>query len=122
MGIGCGEYAVEEQLDQLEGSCSGAGVTRVTDAVTTNGDACVVGIHLLWAHFADNACVGDIGTFVLWDVIVVYGAEGVSSVNLFFRWLGWIMANALAEAAQFIGVGCIPGLFVGGVCSELPVF
>ena len=28
----------------------------------------------------------------------------------------------MAEAAKFVGVGCVPGMFVGWVCSQLTVF
>ena len=84
VGIGCGEDAVEEQFDQLKGSCFGAGVTWVTDAVTTNHDACAIRIRLLWVHFTDNMGVGDVGASLLWDFVVVDGAEGVSTIDPFF--------------------------------------
>ena len=48
--------------------------------------------------------------------------ESVGAFNALFVWMRGVGTNALAEAAQFICVGCIPCGFVFGVTAQLLVF
>ena len=73
-------------------------VTRVTDAITTNGDACAVLFGFLWADFTNNACVCDVTLAVGGYGMEVDGAKGVSALDVLFGGVGGVGANALAEA------------------------
>ena len=118
-GIWCGDGAVEEEFDRFDGSRFGARVARVADAIATDGDACAVGISFLWAYFTHDSCVRDVVPAVQRDVMVADRFEGIGAVDSFFGGIGRVGSNALAEAAEFVCVGFIPGFFVGRVSSQL---
>ena len=72
--------------------------------VAADGDLCVVGVFLLWVDLADDQGVGDLFTYVVKDVMVVYNKEGIHPLDVFscaFR----VIYYSLAEAAHLIGVG-----------------
>ena len=73
------------------------------------------------AVFADNARVCDIRAASWWDVVVAYGAEGVSARNTFFGWVRRVPPDALAETSQFICIRAVPDVLVVGVSPELVV-
>ena len=55
------------------------------------------------------------------DVMEFDGAEGVHSINALLEGCCRILANALAEASEFICIGCVPNVFEFGVLAELSV-
>ena len=58
-GSGAREDAVEDELGKFKGCCRGADVARKGDVISSNGDACAVGIVLLWAELANHFGVSD---------------------------------------------------------------
>jgi hypothetical protein len=69
--------------------------TSLGYVVSTNGDACAVGIiSLLWLDLANNLGVGDFSAAVGWNLVVGNGEESVGAFDvLAFVRTG---ANALA--------------------------
>ena len=55
---------------------------------------------------------------LLWDVLISDDPEGVGTFDT-LTGLGGVGANALAEAAEFIGVGSVPDVFVRGMLAKL---
>ena len=60
LALGLGEDAVDEDLDKFKGAGGSADITGVTDAIATNGDACVEGVILLWLVFTYHLGVHDL--------------------------------------------------------------
>ena len=120
LGIFLGEDTVDHDFDQFERGCFGANVSCVADAVASDGDLCAIGVSFFWADFADDLGVGDFFASFVGNVVVVNDVEGFGALNAFGAI--WIGADALTEAAEFIGVGFAPDLFVFGVLEELAVF
>ena len=54
MHVGGGEDIVELEFNQFERAGSGASISRVTDAVTANGNTRSVGVFFLWMHLTNN--------------------------------------------------------------------
>jgi hypothetical protein len=48
------EYTVKENLDQLEQSCVGSNISRVTDLAATDGDPCTIWVILVRTNFTNN--------------------------------------------------------------------
>lgn len=82
----------------------GASVAGVCNAVTPNGDACAVGIAFMWVYFTDNTGISDIVAAEWGNLMEVYGLEGVGACNAWGARVHGALANALAEASQFIGL------------------
>ena len=59
LGAGAREDAVENKLGKFKVCCRGANVAGKGDAISSNGDAHVVGIALLWADLANHFGVSD---------------------------------------------------------------
>ena len=59
LGAGAREDAVENELGEFKGCCRGADVAGKGDAISSNGDARLVGIALLWADLANHFGVSD---------------------------------------------------------------
>lgn len=118
-GLGRGQSAVKEELNCFKGACSGSRVPGVCDAVTANGDAGAKGVRFLRAYFTDHPCVGDVFTAQGGNVVEVDGLEGVSAGHSWGTRDGRVVANTLAEAAQFVGVGGFPCLLMCGVLAQL---
>ena len=59
LGAGARENAVEIELGKFKGCCRGADVSGKGDAISSDGDACAVGIALLWADLANHFGVSD---------------------------------------------------------------
>jgi hypothetical protein len=89
--------------------------------VATYGDASAIWIRFFGADYADHFGVSDFFAAVEGNVIIVDEVEGVSAVDA-FGGTTCCEANALTEAAQFIGVGFAPHLSEHGVLAELAVF
>ena len=66
------------------------------DTIPTHGDSCVVGVSLLRAEFADNACVSDVLLALVWDVMVAYGLECVGPGYLWKVRMSQVFSNSLA--------------------------
>ena len=73
----------------------------------------------MWAYFTHDSGVRDVISAVQRDVVVADRFEGIGAVNSFFGGMGRVGSNALAEAAEFVCVGFVPGFFVGRVSSQL---
>ena len=89
--------------------------------VAVYGDASAIRIQFFGADFADHFGVSDFLAAVEGNVVVVNDAEGVSAGDSFGGAI-CCRANALTEAAQFVGVGFAPHLSKCGVFAELVVF
>ncbi len=76
------EYTVEEELEQFQGCCVGTHITRVADAVATNGDLCAVRVILFWSDFTNNHGVAYFLPLVQQDVVVVDAKECVGTGNM----------------------------------------
>ncbi len=100
----CGEDAVELQFDKFERSSFGASVTRIADPVASNCDAGAVWVRLLWAYFTDDAGICYVVALHGRDVCVLNWLERVGSCNPFLHRVHSIVANAMTEATEFIGV------------------
>ena len=59
LGAGAREDAVENEIGKFKGCCRGADVAGKGDAISSNGDACLVGIALIWADLANHFGVSD---------------------------------------------------------------
>ncbi len=53
------EYTVEEVLEKFQGRCVSTHITRVADAVATNGDSRAVRVVLVWT---------DLHTTMVWHI------------------------------------------------------
>ena len=78
-------------------------------------------IALIWEDLANHFGVSDFGSAVGWDVFESDDEEGVGSIAALACDVGG-GADALSEAAEFVGVGVVPYLVEIRVLSELPVF
>ena len=103
LGAGAREDAVEKKLSNFKGCCRGSGVARKGDVISSDGDACAVGIALLWADLANHFGVSDLCSAVGWDIFEADEEDGVGSLDLLACAVGG-GANTLAEAAEFVGV------------------
>ena len=90
--------------------------------VTSNGDACVVLFHFVGADFAYDTGVGDLTSAVLGDGMVVNGPEGIRALDALLGGVTGVRANTLAEASQFVGIGCVPHCLVGWMPAHLAMF
>jgi hypothetical protein len=82
-------------------------------------DVCAVGVCFLWSVFADDMGIHDVHSAVHWDVVVVVDRlECDHALDPFFGGVGRADTNALAQVAEFIGVGLIPDFFVRQ-CSNM---
>ena len=120
-GAWSGWDAVDHEFDEFEGGCLGANIAGVANAVSTDGDAGAIGVGFFGTDLADHFGVSDFLAAVQQYVFVVYDIEGVCSLDAFGGAIGG-GANALAEAAQFVGVGLAPYLSKRRVFAELVVF
>ena len=66
--------------------------------------------------------VGDVPPAVLRDSMVVNGLEGIRACDALLGRVSGVQANTLAEASQFVGIGCVPHCFVGRVPMQLAMF
>ena len=98
------QHAVDHQLDELEQTFWDHHVTRIEYVAVGDCDLCSVGIILFRLHFADNAGVADVATFVGWDVFVFDDRDGVCLLHLLFLCPLVSFANTLAQVSKFICV------------------
>ncbi len=75
------EDTVEEELEQFQGCCVGTHITRVTDAVATNGDLCAVRVILVWSDFTYYHGMAYFLPLVQQDVLVVNGTGNTFGVG-----------------------------------------
>ena len=120
LGVFSREDAIQEKLDKIQGSSFGTNVTRVAYAIAANGDAGTIGVGLFRSYETDHFGVGDLFATLLWDVLISNDIEGISAFDN-LAGLGGVGADTLAEAAEFIGVGAVPDVFVGRILAELAV-
>ena len=66
--------------------------------------------------------VGDITPAVLGDSMVVNGPESIGACDALLGRVSEVHANTLAEASQFVGIGCVPYSFVGRAPAQLAMF
>ena len=103
------EDAVENELGKFKGCCRDADVARKDDVISSNGDACAVGIAVLWADLANHFGVSDFCSAFGWDIFEADEEEGAGSLELLGCAVGG-GADTLAEAAEFIGMRVFPDL------------
>ena len=99
-GASAREDAVDHELDKFERGSSGANVSRIADAIASNGNTSVIRIGFFRADFANHLGVCYFFVAVSWDGIVVDDEEGVGAVDEFSRGIR-VGADTLAEAAKF---------------------
>ena len=85
------------------------------------GDARAVGIALLWADLANYFGVNDFLSAVGGDIFEADEEEGVGSLDKLSSAVGG-GADALAEPAEFVGVGLVLDCVEVWVLTELAVF
>ena len=107
--------------NEFKGASVGADIAWIADAVTTNGDACSVGLGFLGTNKTHHLGVDDFFASVRRDVIKIDDVESVSSIDTFASAVG-TNTNTLTEATQFIGVGFIPDGREPRMIAELPIF
>ena len=121
LGAGAREEAVENELGKFKGCCRGANVSGKGDAISAYGDARAVGIALLWADLANHFGVSDLLSAVVGDIFKADEEEGVVSLASLASAVGG-GADALAEPAEFVGVGLVLDCVEVWVLTELAVF
>ena len=52
----------------------------------------------------------------------VNGPEGIRALDVLLGRVSGVQANTLAEASQFVGVGCVPHCLVGRMLVQLAMF
>jgi len=72
--------------------------------------------------FTNHSCVGDITVAVNRDVVIVDGPKSICSLHSWFGRFRFATSNALAQSSKFVGIGLVPGFFVGWVGLELSMF
>ena len=112
------EYDIQDKLDKIQGSSFGTNITRVVDAVDADGDAGAIGVGLFRACNTDHFGVGDLFATLLCYVLILYDLEGIGAFDTLAS-LGGVVAGTLAEVSEFIRVGAVPDVFVGGMLAEL---
>jgi hypothetical protein len=116
-----GEDTVDHEFDEFERGCPGADIAGVANAVATDGDASAIRVGFFGTDLADHIGVSDFLAAVQRYVFVVNDIEGVCAFDAFGGAIG-CGANALAEAAQFVGIGFAPYLSERRVFVELALF
>ena len=121
LGAGAREDAVENELGKFKVCCRGADIAGKGDAISSDGDARAVGIALLWTDLANHFGVSDFLSAVGEDIVEADKEEGVGSLDTLASAVGG-GADALADSAEFVGVGIVPDLVEVWVLTELTVF
>jgi len=116
-----GEDTVDHGFDEFERGCPGANIARVANVVATDGDASAISVGFFGTDLADHFGVSNFLAAVQRYVFAVNDVEGVCALDAFGGAIG-CGANALAEAAQFVGIGFAPYLSERRVFAELVVF
>ncbi len=94
----------------------------VTDPVATDGDACAVWVHFLWADFTDHFGVCDLMSSGSRNILVLDGTEGIRAFDTLLAWTRGMLSDTLAEAAKFIGIRRVPHVLVFWMAAEMAVF
>ena len=76
------------------------------------------GVGFFREYKTDHFGVGDLFATLLWDVLILDDLEDIGNFDKLAS-LGGVGSDTLAEAAEFIGVGAVPDVFVGGMLAEL---
>ena len=107
-----GDGVIDDEFCRCEVRCIGADIVWVVNEVATNRQSCPLWLSFLWAVVTDDAAVCD-GTICgycrAWDEKDGVGASNAS-------------ADALGEAAKFIGKRACPGGLCLGVIGQGAVF
>jgi hypothetical protein len=80
------DYTVEEELEKLQGRCVSTQISRVANAVATNGDPFVVRVILVWTDFTYNHGMAYFLSLVRRDVVVVNAKERVGTGYMLGVW------------------------------------
>ena len=97
------EDAIYDKLEEIQGSSFDTNVTRVADVIAVDGDTGAIGVGFFRADKTDHFGVGGSFAPILWDVLVKDELEGIGTFDELVG-LGGFGSDALAEAADFIGV------------------
>ena len=97
-----GEDAVDDEFNQFEKSCGCADVPGATDAVSSNGDPCLVRIFFMVPVLTHNLGVFNFVVAVAGDIFVSDDPEGVSSLDALLFGAFRSLTYDLAQASQFI--------------------
>jgi hypothetical protein len=73
------EDTVDEELEKLQQHCFCTHISRVADAVATNGDPCAVRVILVRKDFTYNHGMAYFLSLVQWDVMLVDAEVDVSA-------------------------------------------
>ena len=73
---------VNHELDEVEGTCLCAYVTWISDAATSDGDACPIGIFLLMFDLTHKHGVANFFSSVLRGIFKSNDAEGVRALHV----------------------------------------
>ena len=106
---------------KFKGCCGGGNVAGKCDAISADGNARAVVIALLWVELANQFGVSDFLSAVGGDIFEAHEEEGVGSLDSLATAVGG-GAYALAESAEFVGVGIVTDLVEVWVLTKLTVF
>ena len=109
---------IKDKLDKIQGSSFSTNITRVVDSIDADGDAGAIGVGLFRACNTYRFGVGDLFAKLQWDVFISDDLQGIGAFDT-LAGLGGVVADTLAEASEFIRVGAVPDVFVGGMFAEL---
>ena len=70
---------INNELEEVEGTCGRAYVAWIVDAATRDGDACPIGVFLLRSDLTHNHGVEIFFSSILKDIFKSNDAEGVRS-------------------------------------------
>ena len=118
LGVFSREDDIYDKLDEIQESSFSTNVIRVADTIAADGGAGAIGVGFFREDDIDHFGVGDLFAPILWDVFVKDYLEGIGTFDELDS-LGWVGAETLAEAAEFVGLGAVPDVFVGRILTEL---
>ncbi len=113
MRIFCGDDTVEVNFDRDVNS-GGTAISRVDDAIATNGEASAIGIGLLRTIVDAHASVCDVFLLVDWDIVL---SDEDYCVGAFAN-----AGDALGKKTKFNCVGFAPEFFVLRVDEKVAHF
>jgi hypothetical protein len=69
---------VEHELNEFQRCCIGPCVARIANQVTPDCDPCAIFIIFFFAYFTHHLRVGNLFSFLVWDVGICYEVESVA--------------------------------------------
>ena len=112
---------INHELDKVEGACRRADIAGITYVVTSDGDACMIGIIFLRSDLTQNYGVEKLFSSLPRGIFKSKDTEGVRSIHVLVPGSLLSFSNSLAQSAEFIGGGHVPYVRKLRVLAELAV-